>query len=67
MKRSLLLDADVVIDLYTLDLIGKMAGSYELKATSEVFCEARFFRRGEERIPINLAGKVSQASSFAAE
>lgn len=67
MKRSLLLDADVVIDLYTLDLIRKMARSYDLKATSEVLREAKFFRRGEERITIDLGERLTQAPTFEGE
>ena len=42
MKKLLLLDADVVIDLHSLGLFGKMIKSYDLFVTRQVFEEANF-------------------------
>ncbi len=41
MKKLLLLDADVVIDLHSLGLFEKMSKSYNLFVTREVFEEAK--------------------------
>ena len=41
MKELLLLDADVIIDLYALDLFDKMCRAYAIKVTKEVLGEAQ--------------------------
>ncbi len=40
MKKLLLLDADVVIDLHTLELFEKISRSYNVYVTRKVFEEA---------------------------
>ena len=40
MKKLLLLDADVVIDLHTLGMFEKMQNSYDLHITKEVLKES---------------------------
>jgi len=50
MKKLLLLDADVVIDLHSLGLFEKMSKSYSLYVTQEVLAEARFYKRQNQKI-----------------
>jgi hypothetical protein len=65
MKRSLLLDADVIIDLYSLNLIDALARSYDLKATSTVFyIEAEYYLRGGIRHQIMPTGRITLTDSF---
>ncbi len=59
MKKLLLLDADVVIDLHSLDLFDKLAKAYEIKVTQEVLKEAKWYMRRGKKIPINIRNKVS--------
>jgi predicted nucleic acid-binding protein len=58
MKKLLLLDADVVIDLHSLGLFGKMSKSYNLLVTRKVFEEAKFYRKRNQKIPIKIKEKV---------
>lgn len=59
MKKLLLLDADVVIDLHSLGLFQKFAKAYELRLTRKVLKEARFYPRGNKRIPIDIGKLVT--------
>jgi len=59
MKRLLLFDADVVIDLHSLGLFEKMCRAYEVYVTQEVYEEATYFKKGGSKNPINIAGKVT--------
>jgi len=59
MKKLLLLDADVVIDLHSLGLFEKMSRSYNLFVTREVFEEAKFYRKRNYKIPIKIREKVT--------
>ena len=59
MKRSLLLDADVVIDLHRLELYEQISGPYDIKVTREVFGEVKYFRRGNTKVPIDISQKVT--------
>ncbi len=59
MRQLLLLDADVIIDLHTLDLFTELAKSYELIATREVISEARYFKKDGQRFEIDISGKVN--------
>ena len=46
MRKLLLLDADVIIDLHTLGLFGKISKAYDACQTRNVFEEAREARLG---------------------
>jgi len=46
MRKLLLLDADVIIDLHTLGLFGKISKAYDACLTRNVFEEAREARLG---------------------
>ena len=58
MKRLLLLDADVVIDLYSLGLFEKICRAYDVYVAQEVYEEATYFKKGGSKNPINIADKV---------
>ena len=49
-----LLDADVIIDLLSLDVFDRLAGSHEIFAASTVIDEVRFFKRSDEKHPVDL-------------
>jgi len=49
MKKLLLLDADVIIDLHTLDLFERILRTYDVYVTRTVLKEARFFKRAGRR------------------
>ena len=59
MKKSLLLDADVVIDLHTLGLFEKVAKSYDLKVTREVLRETKYYLKGNKKIEIDIRKMVN--------
>ena len=42
MRKLLLLDADVIIDLHALGLFGKINKAYDICLTRNVFEEARY-------------------------
>jgi hypothetical protein len=54
MRRSLLLDADVVIDLHTLGLFGKISRAYDICLTQDVFVEARYYKKDGIKIDIDI-------------
>ena len=54
MRRSLLLDADVVIDLHTLGLFGKISRAYDICLTRDVFVEARYYKKDGIKIDIDI-------------
>jgi len=58
MKRLLLLDADVVIDLHSLGLFEKICRAYDVYVTQEVYEEATYFKKGGSKKTINIADKV---------
>jgi len=58
MKKLLLLDADVVIDLHSLSLFEKICRTYDVYVTQEVYEEATYFKKGGSKNPINIADKV---------
>jgi predicted nucleic acid-binding protein len=58
MRRLLLLDADVVIDLHVIGLFGKVANAYALQVTEEVFEEAIYYRKGGRKVRIDIEGTV---------
>ena len=54
MRKLLLLDADVIIDLHTLDLFEKVSKSYNICLTRNVFEEARYYKKGGAKIAIDI-------------
>ncbi len=54
MRKLLLLDADVVIDLYTLGLFGKMLKAYDICLTRIVFEEAKYFKKDGAKMDIAI-------------
>jgi predicted nucleic acid-binding protein len=59
MKKLLLLDADVVIDLHSLDLFDILAKAYNVMVTQEVFREAKWYPKRGKKIAIDIEDKVS--------
>ncbi len=59
MKKLLLLDADVVIDLNTFNLFEKISKAYDVQVTETVLKEAKYYPKGNQRIPINIEQKVT--------
>lgn len=49
-----LLDADVIIDLLSLDVFDRLASSHEIFAASTVIDEVRFFKRSDEKYSVDL-------------
>lgn len=58
MKRLLLLDADVVIDLHSLSLFEKICRAYDIYVTQEVYEEVTYFKKDGSKNTINIADKV---------
>jgi len=54
MRKLLLLDADVIIDLHTLGLFGKIRKAYDICLTRAVFEEAIYYKKGGKKIDINI-------------
>jgi len=54
MRKLLLLDADVIIDLHALDLFEKVSKSYNICLTQIVFEEARYYKKGGAKIAIDI-------------
>ena len=54
MRKLLLLDADVIIDLHTLDLFGKISKAYDIFITRNVFEEARYYKKDGVRRDIDI-------------
>lgn len=59
MKKLLLLDADVLIDLHSLDLFDKICKSYSIHVTEEVRDEAKYYKKKGGKFPITLGRKVT--------
>ena len=49
-----LLDADVIIDLLSLDVFDKLAKNHEIFAASTVIEEVKYFKKSADKHPINL-------------
>lgn len=58
MRKLLLLDADVIIDLHSLVLFEKISRAYDVYVTQEVYEEATYFKKGGSKNPINIADRV---------
>jgi len=54
MRRSLLLDADVVIDLHTLGLFEKISNAYDICLTRDVFFEAKYYKKDGEKFDLEI-------------
>ena len=54
MRKLLLLDADVIIDLHTLGLFGKISKAYDACLTRNVFEEARYYKKDGAKIEIDI-------------
>lgn len=54
MRKLLLLDADVVIDLHSLDLFEKIKKAYDICLTRNVFEEARYYKKSGAKIGIDI-------------
>ncbi|MBN2178250.1 MAG: hypothetical protein JW743_02320 [Deltaproteobacteria bacterium] len=59
MKKLLLLDADVIIDLHTLGLFEKITKNYEIWVTRTVLGEAQYFKNEGRREGIDISNKVT--------
>jgi hypothetical protein len=58
MRKLLLLDADVIIDLHTLGLFGKISNAYDICLTRDVFREARYYKKDGTNIDIDIKNVV---------
>ena len=54
MRKLLLLDADVTIDLHTLGLFEKIRKAYDIRLTREVFEEAKYYKKDGAKINVDL-------------
>ncbi len=59
MKKLVLLDADVIIDLHSLQLFDAITKSYDVYVARTVFREARFYPYKNQILPIDINGKVT--------
>jgi hypothetical protein len=59
MRRLLLLDADVIIDLHVLGVFDKLSKAYEIFVTVEVLREARYYKKAGKKYPIQIKGKAT--------
>jgi len=67
MKKLLLLDADVVIDLHTLGLFDRINKGFEIHITKTILDEASYFKRGGARIKIDIRDRVTVIENVAVE
>lgn len=67
MKKLLLLDADVVIDLHTLGLFDRINKGFEIHITKTVLDEASYFKSGGTRTKINIRNRVTVIENVAVE
>ena len=59
MKKLLLLDANVIIDLHALGLFEKIAKTYDVHVTRTVFRESISFKKEGRRQKIDISDKVT--------
>jgi hypothetical protein len=59
MKRLVLLDADVIIDLHTLGLFESLAKGYDVSVARSVFHEARYYPYHGKTHRIDIKDKVT--------
>ena len=58
MRKLLLLDADVIIDLHTLGLFRKISNAYDICLTRNVFREAIYYKKDGTKIDIDIKNVV---------
>jgi len=63
MKKLLLLDADVIMDLHTLGLFEKITKTYEVSVTRTVVGEVQYFKRGGKKHEIDISNSVTVIDS----
>jgi len=59
MKKLLLLDADVIIDLHTLGVFDRISKGFEIFITRTVLEEARYFKSSGMRIRMQISDRVT--------
>ncbi|RLC26951.1 MAG: hypothetical protein DRH21_00625 [Deltaproteobacteria bacterium] len=59
MKKLLLLDADVIMDLHTLGLFEKFIKAYEMSVTRTVVGETKYFKKDGQRQEIYIRDTVT--------
>jgi hypothetical protein len=59
MKKLLLLDADVLMDLHSLGLFQKICKSYDVHLTREVLGEAQYYKKGGVKRKIDIGTNVT--------
>lgn len=59
MKKLVLLDADVIIDLHSLQLFDAITRGYDVYVVRTVFREARFYPYKDQALPIDIKDKVT--------
>lgn len=59
MKKLLLLDADIIIDLHTLGLFGNLSNAYQLYVTKKVFDEAKYYKKDGVKWRIDIKDRVT--------
>lgn len=67
MKKLLLLDADVIIDLHTLGLFDRIIKGYEIHVTKTVLSEASYFKSGGTKTKIDIHDRVTIVENVAVE
>jgi hypothetical protein len=67
MKKLLLLDADVVIDLHALSLFDRINKGFEIHITKTVLDEASYFKSGGARTKIDIRYRVTVIENVAVE
>ena len=55
-----LLDADIIIDFLSHDLLDKLVKAHEIHAASSVIDEVKFFKRGREKHSISFRERYIQ-------
>jgi len=65
MKKLLLLDADVLIDLHALGLFERIIKGYEIHVTKTVLAEASYFKSGGSRAKIDIHDRVTVIENVA--
>jgi hypothetical protein len=58
MKKLLLLDADVIIDLHSLGIFDRICKTYEVYLTKTVLGEASYFKKDGKRHKIDISDRV---------
>ena len=67
MKRLLLLDADVVIDLHTLGVFERISKGFEIYITKTVLHEVQYYKSSGKKIRINICDRVTVIENVSLE